>query len=411
MAANGNFAIKEMREMVGDLFRRNETVYWVDFLSSIVIGYGSAAIYLRATLFSPLQFLCLAVAATFIYRASLFMHEISHFRAGEMKAFKVVWNLLAGIPMLTPSFFYETHLDHHNTRHYGTKQDGEYLPLVHGGWKQLLGYAMQPFVLPLLTAVRFLIVTPLSFLSPSLRRWTLEHWSSFVIDLRYKRELRPQDPVKLWAIIEVACHLRTVALFAIPAFVPFVPWYQFLLIYAIAVSILSLNHLRTLTAHRYQGTGATMTHSDQLFDSNDVVGMPVLTEVIYPVGLRFHALHHLFPGMPYHNLRRAHLRLMEKLPSDAPYRDCVQKNFFTAFAQFLADRRAAREQIRLTELHTSALIVASPTEDRFAQRRLDSADHQRPNRLPSNHSNRSNRKLGGPRTPSGNDPQTSQSTR
>ena len=27
--------------------------------------------------------------------------------------------------MLTPSFFYESHIAHHSMRHYGTEQDGE----------------------------------------------------------------------------------------------------------------------------------------------------------------------------------------------------------------------------------------------------------------------------------------------
>jgi fatty acid desaturase len=288
------------------------------------------------------------------------MHEVAHFRKGEMTRFKVVWNLLAGIPMLTPSFFYEPHLDHHNTRHYGTAKDGEYIPFIRSGWGQVLWYASQPFVLPLLTAVRFLIVTPLSFLSPSLRRWTLEHWSSFVIDLQFKREIKESDPVKLWALIEVACHLRTVALFAVPM-LPFVPWYQFLLIYVIAVSVLTLNHLRTLTAHRFKGDGHTMSHAEQLFDSNDIVGDPIFTEILMPVGLRFHALHHLFPGMPYHNLKKAHLRLMEQLPEDAPYRSCVQKSFFSALAQFYRDMSEHRESRRSTASRTNRPHRARPS--------------------------------------------------
>ena len=46
--------------------------------------------------------------------------------------FTIGWNLLCGIPMLMPSFFYENHIDHHNSHRYGTKRDGEYLPLGAG---------------------------------------------------------------------------------------------------------------------------------------------------------------------------------------------------------------------------------------------------------------------------------------
>jgi fatty acid desaturase len=38
------------------------------------------------------------------------------------------------------------------------------------------------------------------------------------------------------------------------------------------------------------------------------------------VGLRYHALHHVFPTMPYHALPEAHRRLMSHLPADSPYR-------------------------------------------------------------------------------------------
>jgi fatty acid desaturase len=36
--------------------------------------------------------------------------------------------------------------------------------------------------------------------------------------------------------------------------------------------------------------------------------------------MRFHALHHLFPSLPYHALGAAHRRLMARLPPDSPYR-------------------------------------------------------------------------------------------
>ena len=38
-----------------------------------------------------------------------------------------------------------------------------------------------------------------------------------------------------------------------------------------------------------------------------------------PVGLRFHALHHWIPSLPYHNLGRAHRLLLTTLATDAPY--------------------------------------------------------------------------------------------
>jgi fatty acid desaturase len=42
--------------------------------------------------------------------------------------------------------------------------------------------------------------------------------------------------------------------------------------------------------------------------------------LIAPVGLRYHALHHHLPSLPYHSLGAVHRALVAELPPDAPYR-------------------------------------------------------------------------------------------
>jgi fatty acid desaturase len=59
-----------------------------------------------------------------------------------------------------------------------------------------------------------------------------------------------------------------------------------------------------------------------MLDSVNFPKNPVVTGLWAPVGLRFHALHHIFPTMPYHALARAHRRLIRDLPADSPYRHC-----------------------------------------------------------------------------------------
>jgi fatty acid desaturase len=51
--------------------------------------------------------------------------------------------------------------------------------------------------------------------------------------------------------------------------------------------------------------------------------------LINPVGLRFHSTHHLFPSMPYHNIRAAHKRLMDQLPADSLYRLTVARSVWS----------------------------------------------------------------------------------
>jgi fatty acid desaturase len=63
-----------------------------------------------------------------------------------------------------------------------------------------------------------------------------------------------------------------------------------------------------------------MTFVEQMVDSVNYPHNPLLGGLWAPVGLRFHALHHIFPTMPYHALAEAHRRLMRELPADSPYR-------------------------------------------------------------------------------------------
>jgi len=42
----------------------------------------------------------------------------------------------------------------------------------------------------------------------------------------------------------------------------------------------------------------------------------------------YHALHHLFPSLPYHNLKSAHRYLVEVLPSNSPYRELDERNWW-----------------------------------------------------------------------------------
>ena len=60
-----------------------------------------------------------------------------------------------------------------------------------------------------------------------------------------------------------------------------------------------------------------------------------------PVGLRYHALHHYLPTVPYHSLGALHRRLLAELPANDPYRR-TRRPGVVAAALALARRAGAR---------------------------------------------------------------------
>ncbi len=113
----------------------------------------------------------------------------------------------------------------------------------------------------------------------------------------------------------------------------------------LALLPLTLHYFRSLTAHHWILDGRQVSFRAQLLDSVDIVGNRFFTELLYPVGLRYHALHHMFPTLPYHNLRTAHERLMAQLPADSVYRDMVYPSVFSVLKEFFKTVRSIPKQV------------------------------------------------------------------
>ena len=342
------FSIQQAKRIVADLFEPRPAVYWVDFLLSIAVGYAAGLVYLIWPPFSWPGCLGFVIAGFALYRAGVFMHEIVHLPRQRMRSFRIAWNLLYGIPMLMPSFMYSSHLDHHNWRHFGTGRDGEYLPLGARSPIHIVLYLAEVPLLPALAVIRFLLLTPLSLVVPGLRRSILERFSSFVINPAYRRPLPAHEKRGHWVAMELGCFAVLVGLAAV-TIAGVLPWQTLVQLYCLGAFSAGINWVRTLAAHRYRNDGAEMTYVDQLTDSVNIVGQPIITELWFPIGLKYHALHHLFPSLPYHALGEAHRRLMAELPADSPYRLTVSPSF----------RRVLVELIHAAQAHGRASPMKS----------------------------------------------------
>src|SRR5262249_61253504 len=116
-----------------------------------------------------------------------------------------------------------------------------------------------------------------------------------------------------------------------------------------------------LEARRYGTDGHASTElsmNEQLLDSCTIAALspqptalsPQLSgllsagrALVAPVGLRYHALHHWIPSLPYHNLGRAHRLLVSALAPDAPYGATIEPGFTPAILNLL-DRARARSR-------------------------------------------------------------------
>ncbi|UUO06453.1 fatty acid desaturase [Blastopirellula sp. J2-11] len=342
-AARPDVSLVSARRIVHDLFKPNPVIYWTDFLVTYAIGVTAFQWVKPSPLFSLQQIGLFMVSCLMFYRLAMFIHELVHMRSGSFTFFRIAWNLMVGIPFLMPSFVYYPHMDHHRRKHYGTDKDGEYLALGQNGRWQMIAFVLGSFLVPIVTVFRYLILTPLTWISPSLRRLVLRHASSLVMDPTYIRPLPTAQAMRIIRLQEIACFLWCLAIAISVCTVGKYPFPFLIQCYLTGATILTINAIRTLGAHRFDNEEGEMTFVEQLLDSVNYPSRPWITTWWGPIGTRFHALHHLFPSMPYHNMPAAHRRLMEELPADAPYR---QTNRVTLISGILDLWRRSREYER-----------------------------------------------------------------
>ncbi|MFC4254436.1 fatty acid desaturase [Altererythrobacter xixiisoli] len=306
--------LRAAAELTRDIARARPEIYWPDMIGSALVGYAALA----GTILVDNVWLALALGVLSVltlYRALLFIHEISHMHRDALPGFRTAWNALVGVPMLTPSFMYEgVHPLHHARTRYGTGEDPEYLPLALMKPWSLPVFLLVALLAPPALVIRFAILTPLGLLIPPLRTLTWERFSSLAINPAFRRRPAEGEMKRRFLIQELACSAWAIALIgSIFAF----GWRPLLIALGVASAVAVFNQLRTLVAHLWENDGEAMTVTAQYLDSVNVPPPGIMAGLWAPVGLRYHALHHMLPSLPYHSLGEAHRRIAARLGSDS----------------------------------------------------------------------------------------------
>ncbi|WP_423601980.1 fatty acid desaturase family protein [Sphingomonas sp. MS122] len=314
--ADDRAMLRAAADLTRDLQAPRPLVYWGDFLGSAAVGYAALAGAILLPTGWAIASAVLAVLA--LYRASLFIHEITHLKHSLLPGFRVGWNLLLGIPMMLPSFMYEgIHTIHHSRTKYGTVEDPEYLPLALMKPWTLPVFLLVSALMPLGLLLRFGVLGPLSLLSPKLRRIVVGRYSGLQINPAYERRAPEGEFARQWRWQEIGASLWAITLMALTA-TGVIPLKAFLVFLGVIAAVAVINQVRTLVAHLWENEGEPLTVTAQFLDS---VNVPTgfLPWLWAPVGLRFHALHHLLPSLPYHALPEAHRRLSAALGQGSTY--------------------------------------------------------------------------------------------
>lgn len=308
--------LRAAAELTRDISTARPAIYWPDMLLSAAVGYGAliGAILLHPW---PLALASAALAVLALYRALLFIHELTHIHRDALPGFRLAWNILVGIPLLTPSFMYEgVHTLHHARQRYGTVEDPEYLPLALMKPWSLPNFLVVSLLLPVALLIRHAVLVPLGATIPPLRRLLWQRASSLSINPAFRRRAPEGEFARLVFWQELGVSVWSIAVLVSTCWLGWRP----LLIAVLVISAVAVfNQLRTLVAHLWQNEGEQMTVTAQYLDSVNVPPPGAMGELWAPVGLRYHATHHLLPSLPYHALPEAHRRLIARFGEGSTY--------------------------------------------------------------------------------------------
>ena len=330
-----------LRGLVEDLRQPRPALYALDIGVSALLGW--AAFVLAVYTSGPWMRITAAVVSVFAaYRALAFIHELFHQHA--MHRVRHFWHAVIGVPLLLPLLLYlPIHQAHHNANTYGTPQDGEYDHFVGRQKFMLLKLFALNALLPLALLFRFGVLTPLAAVVPAIRVKVIPQFLHLALRVPFVAPELSQRHQKEALRVELACMLFAWLVVAGWS----AGWHDH--VYAWAILVVSIGTLNTARAaastHLYDERLEGRATMAQVLDSTNVVSRAPLTLLLCPAGLQFHALHHMFPHLPYHNLRTAHERLLAHLPASSDYHLSTAKSLYRGLRRLWPRQVAPRRSI------------------------------------------------------------------
>ncbi|MDF2234815.1 fatty acid desaturase [Albimonas sp. CAU 1670] len=256
----------------------------------------------------------LAIAAAYVlatvslHRASIFGHDIvHHFHDPRLRRFRLLWDHTVGAVCLAPVVrFKRPHQVHHSPGLFRTQIDPQYLTLRRDPRLALSVLVLAPVVMPLVGLAQALIAA-----------FGGVRAEAAMADLFERRGLNPanvpEPAYRAQVVARSRVYVAMLAALAILAPQALLP------LYAVLVGGWLLLTLRVPLEHGLEEMlDRRSDWNDQLIDSYTIESP--LADLLQPHGMKYHTAHHLYPGVPYHNLARLHAELKA---ADPVYRESV----------------------------------------------------------------------------------------
>lgn len=293
--------------VIDDLKDISKLTYLFDFLLSASVFYAA---FLYSGISSNLLVKCAlyVVAVLSVYRMSVFSHEIVHM-GNRFPLFVVLWNVICAPAILYSSAFFRSHIDHHRSDSYGSEKDPEYARFWDTSYMSKLYLGFSPLV-PFLEFFKRAILIPVSWVIPGYRKKMKSKEVLASIHGNYEATPHIRPASKFENFIDFMITIECVAILALAIYdQQYVSWIiKWLSVLGLGILI---NSARTLHAHLYTISKTPVPLAEQFDDSITLNLHPAAAFLVAPVGLKYHAIHHLFPFLPYHSLGKAHKRLLD----------------------------------------------------------------------------------------------------